>query len=408
MSDGGAAAVAAKPAEWDTESVAESLAPDDQEGFETSEGGSELEPGKDEDFSDVERYDILSNAGTDTQGNPVFCFKSANMPTDPKMDFRKLLRYMKLRMDPLVDSDYSIVYLHHGLSSKNKPPVSWLRKVYGSFDRKYKKNLKSLYLVHTTSFIKVVLTLFKPLLSKKFSKKIHFLKQLAELDGIVSVQKLQVPIPVKRHDDQLKLKANASARGKKGEPEVFGARLAEMAVDDGGLPPVFRQAMDLIRNDGLDTEGIFRRSVSHATLKTVKQLFNDGDAVDLAEYNDPQLAAALMKGFFRELAEPLLTFELYSSFLEFMAAGDLDAQVAACKAVVGQLPVRNLQVLQELLAFLSEVSEHEEANKMGVNNLAIVFGPNILRTEDEAAGFLSTGKCNDAVRFLIENRPALF
>ena len=56
-----------------------------------------------------------------------------------------------------------------------------------------------------------------------------------------------------------------------------------------------------------------------------------GDAVDLAEYNDPQLAAALMKGFFRELAEPLLTFELYSSFLEFMAAGDLDAQVAACK-----------------------------------------------------------------------------
>ena len=58
--------------------------------------------------------------------------------------------------------------------------------------------------------------------------------------------------------------------------QVFGARLAEMAVDDGGLPPVFRQAMDLIRNDGLDTEGIFRRSVSHATLKTVKQLFNDG------------------------------------------------------------------------------------------------------------------------------------
>ena len=40
-----------------------------------------------------DRYDILSNAGTDTQGNPVFCFKSANMPTDPKMDFRKLLRY---------------------------------------------------------------------------------------------------------------------------------------------------------------------------------------------------------------------------------------------------------------------------------------------------------------------------
>ena len=58
------------------------------------------------------------------------------------------------------------------------------------------------------------------------------------------------------------------------------------------------------------------------------------------------------------------------------------------QAVVGQLPARNGLVLQELLAFLCEVAEHEEANKMGVNNLAIVFGPNILRTEDEAAGFL--------------------
>ena len=58
------------------------------------------------------------------------------------------------------------------------------------------------------------------------------------------------------------------------------------------------------------------------------------------------------------------------------------------QAVVAQLPVRNGLVLQELLAFLCEVAEHEEANKMGVNNLAIVFGPNILRTQDEAAGFM--------------------
>ena len=42
-----------------------------------------------------------------------------------------------------------------------------------------------------------------------------------------------------------------------------------------------------------------------------------------------------------------------------------------------------------------------------MNMCYIVFGPNILRTADEAAGFLATGRCNESTRFLIENRAAL-
>jgi hypothetical protein len=43
---------------------------------------------------------------------------------------------MKAKFDPIVESDYSILYFHYGLNSKNKPSLSWLRKMYGSFDRK--------------------------------------------------------------------------------------------------------------------------------------------------------------------------------------------------------------------------------------------------------------------------------
>ena len=35
---------------------------------------------------------------------------------------------------------------------------------YRAFDRKYKKNLKALYLVHPTNFIRVVYNLFKPVI----------------------------------------------------------------------------------------------------------------------------------------------------------------------------------------------------------------------------------------------------
>lgn len=64
-------------------------------------------------------------------------------------------------LDRFVEEDYSLVYFHYGLTGKNKPPLSWLWQAYKQFDRKYKKNLKALYLVHPTNFIRVVWQLFK-------------------------------------------------------------------------------------------------------------------------------------------------------------------------------------------------------------------------------------------------------
>lgn len=78
-------------------------------------------------------------------------------------------------LDKFVEQDYSLIYFHYGLNSKNKPPLSWLWQAYRAFDRKYKKNLKALYLVHPTNFIRVVWRLFRAViryasLTKKYLK----------------------------------------------------------------------------------------------------------------------------------------------------------------------------------------------------------------------------------------------
>ena len=73
-------------------------------------------------------------------------------------------RYLKVTLDRYVDIDYTIVYFHHGLKTSNKPPLSWLWGLYKVLDRRYKKNLKSLYIVHPTSFIRVVYNFFKPII----------------------------------------------------------------------------------------------------------------------------------------------------------------------------------------------------------------------------------------------------
>ena len=75
-------------------------------------------------------------------------------------------------LDAYVDMDYSLVYFHFGLTSKNKPPLRWLWEVYKALDRRYKKNLKSLYLVHPTNFIRVVWNFFKPII--RYDRQLNF------------------------------------------------------------------------------------------------------------------------------------------------------------------------------------------------------------------------------------------
>lgn len=78
-------------------------------------------------------------------------------------------RYLTHTLDTFVEQDYSLVYFHYGLTSKNKPPLSWLWQAYKAFDRKYKKNLKALYLVHPTNFIRIVWQIFKPAIRYVFN-----------------------------------------------------------------------------------------------------------------------------------------------------------------------------------------------------------------------------------------------
>lgn len=64
----------------------------------------------------------------------------------------------------------------------------------------------------------------------------------------------------------------------------------------------------------LETEGLFRRSPSAATVRDLKNRVNNGEVIPL---NDPHVSAVLLKTFLRELTEPLLTYELYDEVMQF-------------------------------------------------------------------------------------------
>ncbi|KAF7642286.1 hypothetical protein LDENG_00260870 [Lucifuga dentata] len=118
----------------------------------------------DHPYYDIARHQIIEVAGDDNFGRKVIVFNACRMPPQHELDHHKMLMYLKATLDQYVESDYTLIYFHHGLTSENKPSLSWLRDAYREFDRKYKKNIKALYIVHPTMFIKTLLILFKPLI----------------------------------------------------------------------------------------------------------------------------------------------------------------------------------------------------------------------------------------------------
>lgn len=121
-------------------------------------GGDEEE----EDFSDLAEHEIIEMVGDDSFGRKVITIYACRLPPSDNLDHNRLLRYILHTLDQFVENDYVLVYFHHGLNSGNKPPIKWLWTAFKAFDRRYKKNLKNLYLVHPTNFIRILWQLFKP------------------------------------------------------------------------------------------------------------------------------------------------------------------------------------------------------------------------------------------------------
>lgn len=91
------------------------------------------------------------------------------------------------------------------------------------------------------------------------------------------------------------------------------------------------------------------------------------------------VAANLLKLFFRELPEPLFTTHLYKQFLQAVQLTDSDNQRVTLINTFEQLNPDNRRILLRLFDHLIRVSSHSQINMMHLDNLAVVFGPTLMR-----------------------------
>ncbi|KAL7857273.1 hypothetical protein SRHO_G00161720 [Serrasalmus rhombeus] len=183
----------------------------------------------------------------------------------------------------------------------------------------------------------------------------------------------------------------------------FGPRLAPLLVE---------QCVDFIRERGLDEEGLFRMPGQANLVKELQDAFDCGDKPQFDSNTDVHTVASLLKLYLRELPEPVIPFCKYEDFLTCaqLLAKDEQEGLQELGQQVKTLPPANYNLLKYICKFLDEVQSHSAENKMSVQNLATVFGPNILRPklEDPVAIMEGTSLVQHLMTVLISKHDRLY
>ncbi|KAH8326944.1 hypothetical protein KR074_006264, partial [Drosophila pseudoananassae] len=159
------------------------------------------------DMRVIEPYKrVLSHGGYLKSGgqNAIVIFSACHLPDRSRADYsyvmENLFLYVVKTLEQLVTDDYVLIYLHGGSNRRNVPPFPWLKRCYQLLDRRLRKSLKHMYLVHPTFWIKSLVWMARPFVSTKFWRKLVYVKSLEELGLHVVVEKAAIPEKVKQYD----------------------------------------------------------------------------------------------------------------------------------------------------------------------------------------------------------------
>ncbi|XP_017292014.1 rho GTPase-activating protein 44 isoform X3 [Kryptolebias marmoratus] len=168
------------------------------------------------------------------------------------------------------------------------------------------------------------------------------------------------------------------------EKPCYGKPLEEhLALSGRDIAFPIEACVTMLLECGMQEEGLFRIAPSASKLKKLKASLDCG-VLDVQEFSvDPHAIAGALKSYLRELPEPLMTFDLYSEWIQASNIQDQEKRLQALMGACEKLPPANNNNFKYLIKFLSKLTEYQDVNKMTPGNIAIVLGPNLLWTHNE-------------------------
>ncbi|XP_059575342.1 rho GTPase-activating protein 30 isoform X2 [Alligator mississippiensis] len=193
----------------------------------------------------------------------------------------------------------------------------------------------------------------------------------------------------------LALKARQKVRRKgAAKDRVFGCDLLEHLQQSGQeVPQVLKCCTEFVEHHGI-VDGIYRLSGVSSNIQKLRQEFDSERSPDLNKdvyLQDIHCVSSLCKAYFRELPNPLLTYQLYDKFADAVAIQMEEGRLVKIKEVLKEMPSPHYRTLEFLMKHLVHMASFSAQTNMHARNLAIVWAPNLLRSKDiEASGFNGT------------------
>ncbi|KAM4726851.1 rho GTPase-activating protein 32 isoform 2-T2 [Anableps anableps] len=199
---------------------------------------------------------------------------------------------------------------------------------------------------------------------------------------------------------------------------VFGCDLGEHLLNSGhDVPQVLKSCTEFIEKHGV-VDGIYRLSGIASNIQKLRHEFDSEQIPDLTKdvyIQDIHCVGSLCKLYFRELPNPLLTYQLYEKFSEAVSAATDEERLIKIHDVIQQLPPPHYRTLEFLMRHLSRLAAFSYITNMHTKNLAIVWAPNLLRSKQiESACFSGTAAFMEVriqsvvVEFILNHVDVLF
>ncbi|KAG2147407.1 uncharacterized protein EDB93DRAFT_1085572 [Suillus bovinus] len=360
-------------------------------------GATGHEPGARDKVQEV-MGKVIFQAGVDFETRPMVILSASALPDPQEVSYDLLLQRILSYLDLFVESDYTVVFFAAG--NRYAPSWNWVWKAYRSLSRKYRKNLKRLLIVHSSLFSKMLFSLAGAVVSPKFFRKIVYVDTLSELATQVPLTQIDIPPAVYKEnlkqEHRIVLPSPICS-------SVFGVPLEELMGHDGekgSIPRVLKDSIQDLLTSGLNEEGIFRRSPSSALLKQVQEAYDRGQVVSLQSFNDPHLAAVLLKKYLRDLPDPPFPESLYPDIRRCPTpSNDTTSMLAMAyirDTLLPQLMPCMYILLSNIFHVLHEVSLRSNVNRMDAHNLAIVICPNLVKSSDPMQDVLLCSITNES------------
>lgn len=186
----------------------------------------------------------------------------------------------------------------------------------------------------------------------------------------------------------------------------------EMFLNEAGFNFV-RKCIQAVETRGITILGLYRiGGVNSKVQKFMNTIFSPKSPPDIdidVDLWDNKTITSGLKNYLRCLAEPLMTYRLHKDFIMAVKSDDQNYRVEAVHALVHKLPEKNREMLDILIQHLVKVSLHSQQNLMTVSNLGVIFGPTLMRAQEETVAAMMNIKFqNIVVEILIEHYEKIF